>query len=179
MFDVNYSPAFKWFIALSLPLTIVWKLNAAPEAALELRDREVQGKLVEFLNYHQFDVVVEKLLDAPVIRAAIGTCQMLVMKVSPDGRHRDLIRGRAQATDRVLFIFRGTVYTDQPVWLTAAVGWWSKQLQKLGLRRNIPPVIAVIAPELCRAERLPWDELHETDTLLSDRKATEMAEQGH
>jgi hypothetical protein len=163
VFVVKYSPAFRWFIVLLLPLTIVWKLTAVSGAALE--DKEVQDRLVEFLNYHQFDVVVEKLLDAPVIRATTGTCQMLLMRVSPDGWQRDLIRGRAQATDRVLFIFRGTVYTDQPVWLTAAVGWWSKQLQKLGLRRNIPPVIAVIAPELCRAERLPWDELHEIDAL--------------
>ena len=90
---------------------------------------------------------------------------MLIMKVSVDGWQRDLIRNRAQVTDRVLFIFRGKIYTDQPVWLTAAVGWWSKQLQKVGLLRNVPPVIAVIAPRLCNAERLPWDELHERGAL--------------
>ena len=127
MFVVNYSPAFKWFIALLLPLTIVWKLTAAPDAVLELKD-----KLVEFLVNHQFDVVVlEKLMDTmPVIRATTGTCRMLVMKVSPDGWQRDLIRDRAQATDRVFFIFRGKVYTDQPIWLTAAAGWWSRATSK-------------------------------------------------
>jgi hypothetical protein len=160
VFVVKYSPAFRWSIFLLLPLTIGWKLIVTPEGALDLRDRgEIQEKLVEFLNRHQFDVDIEKLLDAPVIRASTETCQMLIMNVSLDGWQRDLIRGRARTTDRVLFIFRGKVYADQPAWLTAAVGFWSRQLQRLGLLRNVPPVIAVIAPRLCNAERLPWDEL--------------------
>jgi hypothetical protein len=162
VFGVNYSPAFKWLIALLLPLTLVWKVTAAPDASLELKDN-----LVEFLVHHQFEVVVlEESMDTmPVIRATTGTCGMLVMKISPDGWQRDLIRDRAQATDRVFFIFRGKVYADQPTWLTAAAGLWSRELRKLGLRSHITPVIAVIAPELCNAERLPWDELHERGVL--------------
>ena len=160
MFVVKYSPAFKWLIFLLLPLTIAWKLTATPQGALDRRDRgEVQEKLVEFLNRHQFDVDIEKLLDAPVIHASAGKCQMLIMNVSLDGWQRDLIRGRARTTDRVLYIFQRKAYADQPVWLTATVGFWSRQLQRLGLLRNVPPVIAIIAPRLCNAERLPWDEL--------------------
>jgi hypothetical protein len=159
VFAVKYSPAFKWCLALLLPLTIAWKLTT-PQGALDRRDSgEVQGKLVEFLIRHQFNIDIEKLLDAPIIRASTGACRMLIMEVSPDGWQRDLIRSRAEATDRVLFIFRGKVYADQPVWLTATVGFWSRQLQRLGLLRNVPPVIAVIAPRLCNVKRLPWDEL--------------------
>ena len=44
MFVVNYSPAFRWSLALLLPLTLVWKLAAAPDTSLELKD-----ELVEFL----------------------------------------------------------------------------------------------------------------------------------
>lgn len=162
MFVVNYSPAFKWFIVLLLPLTLVWKLTAAPDASLELKDQ-----LVDFLVNHRFDVaVLEESMDTmPVIRATTGTCRMLVMKISPDGWQRDLIRDHAQPTDRVFFVFRGKVYTDQPTWLTAAAGLWSRLLRELRLRRYITPVIAVIAPELCNAERLPWEELHEGDVL--------------
>ena len=163
MFDVNYSPAFKWFIAVLLPLTIVWKLIAAPHAS----SNELKDKLVEFLVHHQFNVVVlEEWSDnMPIISASTGRCPMLIMKVSPDGWQRDLVRARAQATGRVFFIFRGKVYPDQPIWLTAAAHLWSRELQKLGLGLHITPVIAVIAPELCSAERLPWDELHETGAL--------------
>lgn len=157
---MKYSPAFRRFIFLLLPLTIALKLTVTPDGALNLRDmEEVQEKLVEFLNRNQFDVDIEKLLDAPVIRASTGTCQMLIMNVSLDGWQRDLIRGRARTTDRVLYIFRGKVYAHQPVWLTATVGIWSRQLQRLGLLRNVPPVIAIIAPRLCDAEHLPWTEL--------------------
>ena len=163
MFGVNYSPAFKWFIALLLPLTIVWKLTATPyTSSLELKD-----KLVEFLVHHKFEVVVlEEWIDSmPVISASTGRCRMFLMKVSADGWQRDLIRDRAQATDRVFFIFRGKVYPDQPIWLTAVAHLWSRGLRELGLRSHITPVIAVIAPELCSAERLPWDELHERGAL--------------
>jgi hypothetical protein len=163
VFDVNYSPAFKWFIALLLPITIVWKLTAAPYAS----SYELKDKLVEFLVHHQFDVVVlEEQYDyMPVISASAGRCRMLIMKVSADGWQRDLVRARAQATGRAFFVFRGKVYPDQPIWLTAAAHLWSRGLQKLGLRSHIIPVIAVIAPELCGAERLPWDELHESGAL--------------
>ena len=163
MFDVNYSPAFKWFIALLLPLTIVWKLTATPHAS----SYELKDKLVEFLINHQFDVVVlEEWIDyMPIISASTETCRMLIMKVSPDGWQRDLVRARAQDTGRVFFVFRGKIYPDQPIWLTAATHLWSRELQKIGLRLNITPVIAVIAPELCGAERLPWDELHESGAL--------------
>ena len=100
-----------------------------------------------------------------VIRATTGTCRMHVMETSPEGWQRDLIRKRAQATDRVFFIFRGKVYTDQPTWQTATAAWWSRGLQKLGFRRHITPVIAVAASQLCNAERLPWDDLHKRGVL--------------
>jgi hypothetical protein len=90
---------------------------------------------------------------------------MLVMEIAPDGWQRDLVRDRAQATDRVFFIFRGKVYPDQPTWLTAADGLWSRQLQRLGLHQDVTPVVAVIASELCNAEKLPWDELYERGVL--------------
>lgn len=159
MFGVTYSPAFKWLIALLLPLTIVWKLTGVPHAS----SYEIKNKLVDLLIRYQFDVVELKEWSdhMPVISASTGRCRMLIMKVSPDGWQRDLVRARAQGTERVFFIFRGAIYPDQPVWLTAATHLWARELQKLGLRWHISPVIAVIAPELCGAERLPWTELHE------------------
>jgi hypothetical protein len=163
VFGVNYSIAFKLFIALLLPLTIVWKLTATPHAS---SSDELKDKLVEFLINHQFHVaVLEEWIDyMPIISASNGTCRMLILKVSPDGWQRDLVHARAQ-NRRLFFVFRGKIYPDQPIWLTAATYLWSRELQKIGLTLNIAPVIAVIAPELCGAERLPWDELHESGAL--------------
>jgi hypothetical protein len=161
-FGVSYSLAFKSFIALLLPLTLVWKLGVAADDSVELKER-----LVEFLVDHQFNVAaLEKWIDPmPGIHATTGRCRMLVMNVSPDGWQRDVIRGHAEATDRVFFIFRGKVYSDQPVWLAVAAGFWSRLLRRLGLRQHGMPVIAVIAPEFCNAEQLPWDQLYERGVL--------------
>ena len=73
VFDVNYSPAFKWFIALLLPVTIVWKLTAIPHAS----SYELKDKLVEFLINHQFDVVVlEEWIDyMPRCRSSRSCCR--------------------------------------------------------------------------------------------------------
>lgn len=162
MFGVKYSLAFKWLVALLLPLTLVLKLAVAPDDSEELKD-----KLMEFLVHHQFDVIaLEEQVDTmPVIRATSGICRMLVMKISYDGWQRDLIHDQARASDRVFFIFRGKIYPNQPTWLTVAVGLWSRLLRELGLSRHITPVIAVVAPGLCNAERLPWEELHERGVL--------------
>jgi hypothetical protein len=124
---------------------------------------ELKHELIKFLVNQHFDaVVLQEWSDTmPVIRATTATCSMLIMKVSPDGWQRDLIRDRAQATDRVFFILRGNVYPDQPTWLSVAAGLWQRLLRELRLRRHITPVIAVIASKLCNAERLPWDELYE------------------
>ena len=77
---MNYSPAFKWFIAVLLPLTIVWKLIAAPHAS----SNELKDKLVEFLVHHQFNVVVlEEWSDnMPIISASTGRCPMRLVRPS-------------------------------------------------------------------------------------------------
>jgi hypothetical protein len=128
---------------------------------------ELKEKIVEFLVDHNFKVVpLEEWIDhMPVLSATTGRCRMLVVKVSPDGWQRDLIRDRADATDRVFFIFRGKIYADQPIWQTAVAGLWSRLLRELGLSRHSLLVVAVIAPELCNAEQLPWDQLYQRVVL--------------
>ena len=158
VYVVSYSPAFKWCISLLLPLTLVCKSVGGRDPSLEFKD-----KLIEFLVHNELDVVtVKEWMDAmPVIHATAGTCRMLVAEVSSDGWTQHLIRYHAEATDHVFFIFRGKVYAEQPTWLTAAAGLWSRQLQRLGLNQYVTSVVAVIASESCNAERLPWDKLNE------------------
>jgi len=153
---MNYSRAFKWaVIALLLPLTLLWKVAASTEEPFELKD-----KLVAFLVDQRYDVVDESTELMPVLRATADKFRMLVMEVSPDGWQRDLVRSRALATDRVSFVFRGNVYKNQPIWLTAETGLWSRVLQRLRLYHYPIPVLAVIASEACNAEELPWAKLN-------------------
>jgi hypothetical protein len=78
---------------------------------------------------------------------------------TPDGSNRDLVRHLAAGTDRSFVVFRGTVYTQQPILWTVLDYLWSRFLRELGLVRHITPVIAVAVNTSCNAERLPWGEL--------------------
>jgi hypothetical protein len=92
----------------------------------------------------------------PIFRATSGSCRILVAKVEPDGSEQDLVRNLATATDRLFIIFRGKVYTQQPVLLTVTNYLWSRFLRKLRLMRRVTPVIAAVASPSCDIEQLPW-----------------------
>jgi hypothetical protein len=156
---VNYSPGFKWFVLLLLPLTLIGKLAAGSDRSVGLKD-----DLIAFLVRQQFEIQV--LDDSmPIIRATSNHCKMEIAAVSPDGWHDDLMRTRADAADHVFTVFRGTVYVDQPTWLTAAYALLSKPLQRLKLLSYPAPVIRVIAQDSCKAELLPWRKLYEAGVL--------------
>jgi len=139
----------------------VWKLAARPDDPTDLKD-----SIVGFLARHHFDVVVmdETLNRMPMIRATAGTCSMVVVRTSAYGWSRDIIRSIA-GQNGVFVVFAGRVYAEQPVLMTLLAQLWSKFLYEIGLVRQVTPVIAVMAPPQCEAERLPWSELGEIGTL--------------
>jgi hypothetical protein len=153
---VNSSSAFRWFIAGVLLLTIGWKIAIKPDDKSYLAE-----DLVKFIERNHFDVVAtdEMVNDTPIIRATNATCHLQIARLTPDGSNRDLIRHLAAGTDRSFVVFRGTVYTQQPILWTVLDYLWSRFLRELGLARHITPVIAVAVNSSCNAERLPWDEL--------------------
>lgn len=93
----------------------------------------------------------------PVLRATRGACQMLVMAVSYYGADRDVVRSLSPAGDRVIFIYRGEIYAEQPVWRIVSDQIWMRLLRSLGLSDHDPPVIAVASSPQCDADRLPWN----------------------
>lgn len=153
---MKFSPALKWSLVLLLPLTLCWKLAAAlrPDDLAEKNDA-----IVEFLSQHQFSVVIEdEILDgSPVIAASSGECRLLVGKISPLGDSIDQVQRLATKADRMFIVFRGMIYSKQPVLLTLVNYVWFKSLRRLGLVSHIPLVLAVISS--CDAEQLPWSVL--------------------
>ena len=94
------------------------------------------------------------------MRATTASCRLQILKLNPDGSDRDLVRHLAMGTDyRLFFVFRGTVYTQQPTLRTVLNHFWSRFLRVLGFIRHNTPVIAVLAGSSCAAEQLPWGEL--------------------
>jgi hypothetical protein len=153
---VSCSSAFKWFLALLLPITLAWKLSVGLEDSNILKE-----KIVEFLARHHFDVVVSEEIveEMPAIHAFRESCRMLILKTSPNGWRKHMISELTGANDRAFIVFRGMVYAEQPTWLTLVTHLWSRLLRKVGLRHDTIPVLAVIAPAICNAERLAWHEL--------------------
>ena len=151
---MTYSPALKWSVVILLPLTIGWKAAATPE-----NPAEIQQAIVEFLTELQFDVSVtdESMEYMGVVEARSRSCQLRVAKISPLGHEADLVRRANSPSDRTFYVYRGTVYAEQPVRLTVAGYLWFRFLRELGWVSRVPPVLAVVTS--CNAERLPWSAL--------------------
>jgi hypothetical protein len=158
---VNCSRALKWFLVLLLPLMLGWKLFVHSIDASDPNEK-LEARVAAFLVSHQFSLVgIVKLTgELPVVRATGGpSCRMLVALTSPRGWHRDMLRTLAAPSDRTFVVFRGNIYSEQPMLLTVGYFLWSKFLSQLGLKGNATPVLAVIATKECDAERLPWRDL--------------------
>jgi hypothetical protein len=153
---VSSSSAFRWSIAVLLLLTIGWKISVRPDDQNYLKE-----DLVKFFERHHFDVVVtDELVNyMPIIRATTTSCHLQIARLTPDGSNRDLVRHLTAGTDHSFIVFRGTVYTQQPIFWTVLNYLWSRFLRELGLIRHVTPVIAVAVNTSCNAERLPWGEL--------------------
>jgi hypothetical protein len=158
---VNSSRALKWSVLLLLLLTLGWKLAVRPVDSSELKEKETQLKVADFLARQRFTVAVsEKMAEGqPTIRATAGACRLLIAKSPALGWDRELIRRYATVADQVFVVFAGKVYAEQPTWLTVPDFLWARFRRELGMNAQPTPILAVIATTSCAAERLPWNEL--------------------
>ena len=139
-----------------LLLTIGWKIATQPDNQDYLKEH-----LIKFFERNHFNVVVtdEIVNYTPIIRATTSSCRLQIARLTPDGSNGDLIQHLAAGTDRSFIVFRGTVYSQQPIFWTVLDYLWSRFLRELGLVGHITPVITVAENSSCNAERLPWGEL--------------------
>ena len=84
---------------------------------------------------------------------------MILVEASPDGSTRDVMRHVGATLAQHFVVFRGKVYDEQPVWLTATEDSWTRYLRKLGIAQPEMPPIMVAETRTCAAEQLPWIEL--------------------
>jgi hypothetical protein len=121
----------------------------------------LNSDLVDFLRRNYPDIVVteDKVDFISSIKAETGSCRLRIDGLSFDGSGWDLAKHLATDADQLFVVFRGRVYTQQPILLTVIYTLWSEVLWKFGLTRQTAPVIAVSASSSCNAERLPWSEV--------------------
>jgi len=130
---------------------------------------EFKHQISDFLRDQRFQVTeLEEVMNGmPVLHASSKMCNVRVMKASSQGWNRDMVMNRASAKDRVVFVFRGVVYREQPVWLTVVGDLWGKFLRSLGLSHNRSHVLGVVATPGCNIEQLPWYDLERALTSMS------------
>jgi hypothetical protein len=153
---MSSSSVLKGSIFTILLLSIAWKIATPTD-----NPRELQNGLIEFLERNHFNVIVtERVVNyMPIVEAHIASCHLQIAKLAPDGSSRDIIRQLVAGTDSFFVVFRGRVYSQQPILWTVLNYLGSRFLRELGLLKHITPVIAVVANSSCEAERLPWGEL--------------------
>ena len=142
-------------LAAALVAGVAWKIAVATERPIDW-----QTGLVEFFERNHFNVAVTEQLgtDVPIIQANTSSCRLQIAKLAPDGSDQGLIRDLFMSTNRLFFVFRGRVYTQQPIFWTQVDYLWSERLRELGLIKQI--MVATNAS--CKAEQLPWVELRQT-----------------
>ena len=154
---MSSSNAFKLLLTVALAASLAWKIAVATE-----RQTDWRNGLAVFFERNHFDAVVTEQQDVSIIKANKASCRVQIAKLAPDGSNRGAVRDLFTGADRLFFVFRGRVYTQQPIFWTQVDYLWSERLRELGLIKRIAPVLAVATNATCDAERLPWDELRET-----------------
>ncbi|MGY3604049.1 MULTISPECIES: hypothetical protein [unclassified Bradyrhizobium] len=151
---MNFSNVFKGTLGAALALAIGWKIVLPPDYQGHLKE-----DLIEFLEREHFNVAATSETGTLIIRATAASCEMHVAKLTPDGSNANLIRHLTAGAQRSFVVFRGEMYTQQPVFWTVLDYIWSRSLRELRLTRTVSPVISVTENTFCNAERLPWGEL--------------------
>jgi hypothetical protein len=146
---------FVALLGLSLLLKIPGSLNQK-----ELTPSDVGGPVSAFLKSNGFQTEASTSdEDLFLISATAGKCRLLVALASPQGWHRYVLRQLAPEDGKVLFLFNGKSYRDQPVLLTRSYDYWSRLLRFLGGNPTPRPVYGVVGSPDCPMDSMPWDQL--------------------
>jgi hypothetical protein len=153
---MRYSLAPKVFLALMLALTLSLKVIVR-DTANEKPPSSLHDSVVAFLTRHQFQS--HGTPDGSRIYASSGNCRLAMRQVDPQGYNLDAIKTIDAKEGQLSFVFKGLVYTDQPLASTILSHYWFRLQQKLGLHPRWNPVLAVVSSDSCSMDALPWKEV--------------------
>lgn len=114
-----------------------------------------------FSARHGFEAPGEQRPAGTLIQATSGRCRLLMGQMHHRGLNLDSFDRLAESVGRVVFVFGGTIYRQQPVALTSLDHYWTRLQQRIGLSVAWHPVYAVAATDTCALDALPWTEIAE------------------
>lgn len=149
------SSTVKWVFAALVLLSVGLKVGAI--TARTGQPRETAADITAFLSAQGFTVSLgSEASGLSFLAATRDDCRLLVADADPRGWHRYVIRQAAAPDDRVLFVYLGGIYSDQPTWLTWADYNWRKVNHLAG--RELPKriVLGMIASAGCDLTGTQW-----------------------
>jgi hypothetical protein len=151
---VNYSPGFRWLLASLVPVTLGLKLITFADEPAPFAD-----SATTFLEGQGFSIISNEkiMINNDVIVAVRDQCRMLLAPVS-DTLSDELLKTMVGQTDKIAFVFRGTIYDNLPNWITAADRIFSRITTRLGSRRPSITLRIAASPQ-CEISKIPWDKL--------------------
>ncbi len=154
---MTFVQAPKLLLALVLILTVVPKVLS--KVGNDFRPPEAETRTIAFLSHNGFEAHGEQRRFGRLVYATSGDCRLRVLEVDPSGVSRDSVRFMAAPADRIIFIFNGKVYSDQPVVLTFLWSSWTSLRNRVGLQTSPKTILGVAASQACSLDELPWREV--------------------
>ncbi|HET6378307.1 MAG TPA: hypothetical protein VFG05_08400 [Methylocella sp.] len=159
---MNASRALKLAFGALLILTLGLKLWSRMSEPVPEQAAMVRKEMAAFLAEQGFKPEPAAEDENPVsVSGTSDACTLRIVDIAPQGWHRDMLRQIASPGDRVVFVYRGSIYEDQPVWTTRLSAYWAKALRSLGLGARVEPVLGITASPACHLCGLPWALLAE------------------
>jgi hypothetical protein len=159
-------------LAVLLASSILLKIPGSLDQE-EIAAPDVEGRVSAFLGSSGFTTEANfSDEDLFMVSATAGQCRLLVALASPHGWHRHLIRQLAPTGGKVLFLYDGRSYDDQPVLRTRVYDYWSRWLRFLGGDPSPRPVYGVVGSPECAMDTLPWEKLADGYGDGGSRKAS-------
>jgi hypothetical protein len=115
-----------------------------------------------FLLRHQFEVIELIGPGVPVIQANKNSCRMVLMFLAEAAEQtwkQEKLANLAQPSDRLFYVFRGSVRNHVSRWIISLNGAWARMLRRFSIPNQLDLVLLVMAGPSCDLEGLPWEEL--------------------
>lgn len=153
-------PGGIWLLIGLLTVTVGVKAAAIHNAFDRKQDYPpTERRLISsWLGRQHFRITPAAGDDDPFIQASRGQCQLTILSVDAHGYHRETLRKMASEGAQALFVYKGEVYPEQPVWRTWLDHHLWARARDVGIRTPRFIVLGVVA-RACRVDGLPWKDV--------------------
>ena len=121
----------------------------------------IAGAMRPFFERNGFDVAGETTYAGrPALLVSRGPCLLYSIPVAQQGWHQAIVRQSMTGEQYLWFATRGAATMNiQPRWAPLIEYYFNKALRYVGIARQYPPVLALVASNNCDIHSLPWNSL--------------------